>query len=154
MPSLRHRYATLGRHDPHRMVGVVVMLNSAVRLGFGLLALAFARSADAQGDLDQGKSAAQLYASACASCHKSPQSVTRTKWIFGLENFLRQHYTASSESAAVLAVYLKVQEKASTGSPSSYVAGHTSQTKFTAATVNEFGEEIPRPPANIPDLRR
>ena len=34
------------------------MLNSAVRLGFGLLALAFARSADAQGDLDQGKTAA------------------------------------------------------------------------------------------------
>jgi cytochrome c553 len=136
------------------MVGEVVMLNSGVRLGFGFLALALASSADAQGDLDQGKTAAQLYASACASCHKSPQSVTRTKWIFGLENFLRQHYTASSESAAVLAVYLKVQEKASTGSPSRHVAEHTSQTKFTAATVNEFGEEIPRPPANIPDLGR
>ena len=136
------------------MVGVVVMFNSGVRLGFGLLALALASSADAQGDLDQGKTADQLYASACASCHKSPQSVTRTKWIFGLENFLRQHYTASFESAAILAAYLKRQEKASTDSASGRVVRHTSQTRFSGATVSEFGEEIPRPPADIPSVGR
>jgi cytochrome c553 len=76
-----------------------------VRLAFGFLALTIAGSAEAQGDLDQGKSAAQLFASACATCHKSPQSVSKTKWFFGLESFLREHYTSSSESATILATY-------------------------------------------------
>jgi len=79
------------------------MLGHGVRLAFGFLALAVADSAEAQGDLDQGKSAVQLFASACATCHKSPQSVSETKWFFGLESFLREHYTSSSESAAILA---------------------------------------------------
>jgi hypothetical protein len=77
------------------------MFAHGVRLAFGFLALAIAGSAEAQGDLDQGKTAAQLYASACATCHKSPQSVSKTKWFFGLESFLRDHFTSSSESAAL-----------------------------------------------------
>ena len=48
------------------------MSGSGVRLGFSSLALAFASSAGAQGNLDQGKTGAQLYASACATCHKGP----------------------------------------------------------------------------------
>jgi hypothetical protein len=81
-----------------------------VRLAFFFGTLAIAGSAKAQGDLDQGKSAAQLFASACATCHKSPQSVSKTKWFFGLESFLREHYTPSSDSATILAVYLKEQD--------------------------------------------
>jgi hypothetical protein len=77
------------------------MAGRGVRMAFGFLALAVASSAEAQGNLDQGKTAAQLYASDCAMCHKSPQSVSDTKWFFGLESFLRQHYTSSRESAAV-----------------------------------------------------
>jgi len=41
------------------------MVGRGIRLGFGVLALAGANSAEAQGNLDQGKTAAQLYASAC-----------------------------------------------------------------------------------------
>jgi len=120
------------------------MSRRGVRLWFGILALAVASPAGAQGNLDQGKTAAQLYASACAPCHKSPQSVSKTKLFFGLETFLREHYTSSSESAAILAAYLKGQQKRS----------QMSQTKSSDTTVNEFGEQIPRPPADIPDPKR
>jgi hypothetical protein len=111
--------------------------------------LAIAGSAKAQGDLDQGKTAAQLYASACATCHKSPQNLSKTKWSFGLESFLREHYTSSSESAAILAVYLKGQEKLSAEPQRGRAASHLTQAP--SLTVNEFGEEIPRPPADIPN---
>jgi hypothetical protein len=122
-----------------------------VRLAIGFLALVIAGSAEAQGDLDQGKTAAQLFASACATCHKSPQSVSKTKWSFGLERFLREHYTSGSESAAILAVYLKGQEKLSAQSQRGRGARQMSQ--GSGPTVNEFGEEIPRPPADIPDVK-
>src|SRR6516162_2500045 len=87
------------------------MLGHGVRLTISSLALCVASSAGAQGNLDQGKTAAQLYASACATCHKSPQSVSRTNRFFGLESFLREHYTSSRESATILAAYLKGQDK-------------------------------------------
>jgi hypothetical protein len=122
-----------------------------VRLAFGFLALAIAGPAEAQGDLDQGKTAGQLFASACATCHKSPQSVSKTKWSFGLESFLREHYTSGSESAAILAVYLKGQEKLSAQSQRGRGARQMSQ--GSSPTVNQFGEEIPRPPADIPDVK-
>jgi cytochrome c553 len=148
--------------------GLGPALDLVAALGFATLAVA--TSARAQGDLDQGKSAAQLYASACASCHKSPQSVAKTKWFFGLQSFLREHYTSSSESAAILAAYLKsqdraqgkaqdkaqnrAQEKASADPQPGSLARHTSQTMLSEPTLNEFGEAIPRPPADIPDVRR
>ena len=123
-------------------------------VALGLLALAVASTAGAQGNLDQGKTAAQLYAAGCATCHKSPQSVSKTKWLFGLESFLRQHYTSSSESAAILAAYLKGQEKLSADTQRGRVASHAMQTKPSGSTLTDFGEEIPRPPADIPDVRR
>lgn len=85
---------------------------SGLRLGICVLALGFAGfgfagSAAAQENLDQGKTAAQLYASDCAICHKSPNAIAKSGGIFGMEGFLRQHYTASRESAAAIANYLK-----------------------------------------------
>jgi mono/diheme cytochrome c family protein len=123
----------------------------SVRVAFAFLILAVAGSAKAQGDLDRGKTGAQLYASACATCHKSPPSISKTKWLFGIESFLREHYTSSSESAAILAAYLKGQEKPSNESQPGRDAKHVKQ--VSNSTVNEFGEEIPRPPADIPDVR-
>ena len=133
-----------------------------VRLAFACLALAIAGSAEAQGNLDQGKSAVQLYASACAICHKSPQSVSKTKWLFGLESFLREHYISSSELAAILAAYLKGQERLSADAQRGHAAsqatqtkpsGHAMQTKPSGPMLTDFGEE-PRPPADIPDAKR
>ncbi len=61
----------------------------------------------AQENVEAGKTPAQLYASDCAICHKSPQGLTKAGGLFGLQSFLREHYTASRETAAVIASYLK-----------------------------------------------
>jgi mono/diheme cytochrome c family protein len=127
-----------------------------VRLGFGSLALALALAspAGAQGNLDQGKTGAQLFASGCAGCHKSAQSVSNTKWFFGLESYLRQHYTSSSESAAILAAYLKGQGKASAQSQRNRGTRHVTEVAPSAPTPGTIEEDIPRPPADIPDVKR
>src|SRR5437868_13774110 len=91
----------------------MTMLDRGLRLAIGSLALCVASSARAQANLDQGKTAAQLYASACVTCHKSPQSVSNTKRLLELEGFLREHYTSSRETAAILAAYLRGMEKPS-----------------------------------------
>ncbi len=132
----------------------VTMLGRGVRLATSFLALCVASPAGAQGNLDQGKTAAQLYASNCATCHKSPQSVRNTKWFFGLESFLRQHYTTSRESAAILAAYLKAQDKPTAKSQRARVAKRTSQAKVPEPRPSASGEDIPRSPADIPDVRR
>jgi len=130
------------------------MPGRCIRPGLGLLAFAFAGSAAAQGNLDQGKTAAQLYSSACATCHKSLPSLSNTRWFFGLESFLREHYTSSRESAAILAAYLKEQEKALADSQHGRLARRTGQTRRDESRTSEFGEAIPRPPADIPDVKR
>jgi hypothetical protein len=61
----------------------------------------------AQESLDKGKTPAQLFASDCAACHKSPQGLAKSGGLFGLDSFLREHYTASRESATAIANYLK-----------------------------------------------
>ena len=83
-----------------------------IGLAAGLLALALAAPAAAQENLDSGKTGAQLYAADCAICHKSAQALKKSGGIFGLSSFLREHYTASRESAAAIASYLD-----SVGSP-------------------------------------
>lgn len=70
--------------------------------------LALAAPAWAQENLDHGKSAQQLFASDCAICHKTPQGLAaKSGGMFGLDGFLREHYTASRETASVLAKYLQ-----------------------------------------------
>jgi hypothetical protein len=81
----------------------------------GLIAWALTTGAVAQESLDKGKSAAQLFASDCSPCHKSPQGLARSGGLFGLDGFLREHYTASRESASAIASYLKAMDTASTG---------------------------------------
>jgi len=74
-------------------------------VGAGLLAAAGVASA--QENLDAGKSGAQLYQSNCAICHKSAQALDKSGGgLFGLESFLREHYTSSRESAAAISAYL------------------------------------------------
>src|SRR5450830_1691335 len=79
----------------------------------GFLAVLGAAPAHAQESLDSGKTAAQLFGSDCAICHKTPQGLAKPGRISGLDNFLRQHYTASRESAAALAAYLQSVAKGS-----------------------------------------
>ncbi|WP_137045110.1 hypothetical protein [Pseudolabrys sp. FHR47] len=73
----------------------------------GLAMLVMTAPACAQDNLDRGKSAQQLFASDCAICHKSPQGLAKGGGLFGLQGFLREHYTASRETANLLARYLE-----------------------------------------------
>lgn len=84
----------------------------AVGRGIGpamaVVALVVAAPAGAQENLDSGKTGAQLYAADCAICHKNPQTLNKSGGgVFGLSGFLREHYTASKESAASIAAYLQ-----------------------------------------------
>ena len=64
-------------------------------------------AARAQENLDANKSAAQLFASNCADCHRSPRGLAKEKFSWTLSNFLEQHYTSSSASARTLTAYLQ-----------------------------------------------
>ena len=74
---------------------------------FGVVVILAAAPAGAQENLDSGKSGAQLFASNCALCHKSAQALRKSGGPLGLSGFLREHYTSSRESAAIIATYLK-----------------------------------------------
>jgi len=87
-------------------------LNRGIGPAMLVLALVAAGPAGAQENLDTGKSGAQLFASDCAACHKTPQAVARGGGMLGLSNFLREHYTASRESAGIIAAYLDTFSRA------------------------------------------
>jgi len=57
--------------------------------------------AQAQSNLDAGKSAAQIFADTCNACHRSPREIRPTS-----AAFLREHYTTGGREAAVMAAYL------------------------------------------------
>src|SRR5262247_3165208 len=71
--------------------------------------------AASQERLDRGKTPAQLFASDCSPCHKSPQGLAKSGGLFGLDGFLREHYTASRESALAIANYLKSMQGGPSG---------------------------------------
>ena len=75
-----------------------------------LVTVILAGPAASQERLDRGKTPAQLFASDCSPCHKSPQGLAKSGRFFGVESFLREHYTTSRESAAAIANYLKSME--------------------------------------------
>ena len=60
----------------------------------------------AQTNIDQGKSASQIFASACVDCHKAPRRLARGKNSWALTEFLSGHYTTSRDQAAALAAYV------------------------------------------------
>lgn len=77
-------------------------------LAVGLAFVALSGAANAQEDLDRGKTGAQLFASDCAICHKSPQRLhTDAGGLFGLSGFLREHYTSSRHAASAIAAYVE-----------------------------------------------
>jgi hypothetical protein len=57
-------------------------------------------------DLDEGKSAQQMFSSSCSVCHQSPQGLAKGRGAGQLGSFLRQHYTTGTNQANTLAGYL------------------------------------------------
>jgi hypothetical protein len=97
----------------HGFEGLQTMMSFSRRMALGaaVVALLFAAGAAAQENLDSGKTPAQLYASDCAICHKSPRGLSQGGGILGLQNFLREHYTASREAAAAIAAYVAAMNR-------------------------------------------
>jgi hypothetical protein len=87
-----------------------------IALAAGVLAMGLVGPVGAQENIDQGKTPAQLFTSDCAPCHKSPQGLA-AKIGSGLTEFLREHYTASKESAATIAAYLRAAGSAPAPGP-------------------------------------
>ena len=112
----------------------MVGFRRGIVLAMGALALCAAGAAGAQESLDQGKSPAQLFASDCALCHKTTQGLSRAKGVFGLKDFLREHYTASKESAAAIAAYVEATDK---GPPPAKRANTAKRTPKEEANVKD-----------------
>ena len=131
-------------------LSAMMMLNRGIWLAISFSSFCAASSFGAQQDFGEGKTAVQLFAATCANCHKSPQSVAAAPGIFGLESFLREHYTSSPESAATLAAYLKRLERPSTGAARARAVKRAGQAKPPEATSSKPEEGELRPPADIP----
>jgi hypothetical protein len=88
------------------------MMGLTRRLGalVAVLVLWAAGPVAAQENLDKGKTPAQLYASDCAICHKSPHGLAKGVGR-RLDSFLRAHYTASREVAAAISAYLQAIDR-------------------------------------------
>lgn len=107
----------------------------------GVLALCAAATAHAQsaattqqGDnYSAGKSAEQLFKSDCSGCHKTAQGLVKASagLGFGVDGFLRKHYTTSRETAALLADYLVANAGAGESKPAPTARGK--KTPATAA---------------------
>ncbi len=67
----------------------------------GLTVVLLAGPGITQGNIDAGKTPAQIFSDTCAACHKRPQELRRPS-----ASFLRQHYTTGSTEASAMAAYL------------------------------------------------
>jgi len=57
-------------------------------------------------NLDQGKSAVQLFADSCATCHRGARGLAKGRFRPALFLFLKDHYASNSSTAWELASYL------------------------------------------------
>ena len=98
-------------------------------------------SAQAQ-NLDQDKSAAKLFGTTCANCHRSARGLAKGRFSITLWYYLQQHYTSSSATARTLTAYLQ-----SVDTPPRSKSGKSQPpaTKSAATSTSAV-----RPPAPIP----
>jgi hypothetical protein len=87
---------------PREEAGVFRGVAPAIGLFIGLVPA----MAQAQTNIDQGKSPAEIFANDCATCHKSARGLAHGRGSSGLASFLVEHYTASKDQAAALAAYV------------------------------------------------
>src|ERR1700753_1346441 len=90
--------------DPH--VWRMRMSSRALLLAAVMLLVGCSSAAQAQENLEAGKSPSQIFAGTCTACHKSPRGLLKTVPAGALAGFLRQHYTTSPNMADVLSSYL------------------------------------------------
>jgi len=91
-----------------------------------------ATPAAAQGNIDAGKTPAQIFGDTCSACHRSARELRRAS-----AGFLRTHYSTGAEEAAAMANYLA-------GVPSDPRAPQPKR------PPGELGKQAPPPPASAP----
>jgi hypothetical protein len=80
---------------------MVLRTHRAASWAIGMVLSACGVSAQAQSNLDAGKSPAQIFSDTCNACHRSPREIKRTT-----PAFLREHYTTGMREATTMAAYL------------------------------------------------
>lgn len=107
-------------------------------------------------DLNEGKSASELFQAGCAVCHQSAAGLAKGRRDSELAGFLRQHYTSSTQHAAVLAGFLATA--GGRGGPASASApGRLSPNApidRPPAPIGRPGQEAARPPEREPAPKR
>ncbi|MDE2331935.1 MAG: hypothetical protein KGK16_14270 [Bradyrhizobium sp.] len=104
------------------------------------MAMLVCTAAHAQ-NLNEGKSAAQLFANGCTTCHRSPRGMAKGRFKLQLFMFLKDHYSTSSSEAWALAAYLQSAEGPARGRP------RTGAAKPHAPRHN--GDPATRPPMPV-----
>ncbi|MDE2469560.1 MAG: hypothetical protein KGL35_12640 [Bradyrhizobium sp.] len=93
-------------------------------------------------NLDEGKSAGQLFANGCTACHRSPRGLAKGRFKLQLFMFLKDHYATNSSEAWALAAYLQSTEGPARGRP------RTGAAKSSHAPWHN-GDSVTRPPMPV-----
>jgi hypothetical protein len=94
-------------------------------------------------NLDEGKSAARLFADSCVTCHRSARGLAKGRYRVTLFMFLREHYVSNSSTALELASYLASVDGSQSGK------SRTAKTNSSAAVSSKPNSSI-RPPKPVP----
>jgi hypothetical protein len=111
-------------------------------LALGTILVLIGGAAHAQ-NLDQGKSAAKLFADGCSSCHRSARGLAKGRFRLTLFLFLQDHYATSSSSAWALTSYLESLD----GAP----RGRSRKAAKPSAAADSSSRSAARPPAAVPE---
>jgi mono/diheme cytochrome c family protein len=94
-------------------------------------------------DLDAGKTGPKLFATNCASCHRTPKGLAKRNGWF-LASFLQVHYTTNRASAGELAAYLTSLDRPAAGRPP-----RGAPPRRSATPAEQRREPILRPPVAL-----
>jgi len=94
-------------------------------------------------NIDEGKSAARLFADSCTACHRSARGLAKGRFRLTLYLFLQKHYASNSSSAWALTSYLESVDTPSRGRTRAAAA----KPSTSAARTNS----LLRPPQPVPN---
>jgi mono/diheme cytochrome c family protein len=93
-------------------------------------------------NLDEGKSAARLFADGCATCHHTARGLAKGRFSLTLYLFLQEHYVSNSSSAWALTSYLESVDSARRGQ---------SRTAAAKPAATSTARTSMRPPMPVPE---
>lgn len=145
MRDMRRAVFVVAKGDCGMQVASELM--SLQKMGRSLLALGaimvlIGYPAHAQ-NIDEGKSAAKLFAEGCATCHRSARGLAKDRFSLTLFLFLQKHYASNSSSAWALTSYLESVDTPQRG------RSRTAAARPSPAAVSPSRSSI-RPPMPVP----